>query len=68
MVTVRARRWTQRDRSRPALTGTIVGMTTTEPILVPPANGNPGIVPPWLEHPIGIYPMPEPPAEPAEDE
>lgn len=32
----------------------------------PPANGNPGIVPPWLQvrpTPIGIYPMPQPPKE-----
>lgn len=32
-------------------------MTTIAPI--PPANGNPGIVPPWLQHPITILPMPD---------
>lgn len=33
-----------------------------------PPNGNPGIVPPWLQNPpppvFGIYPMPEQPTEP----
>lgn len=38
-------------------------MNTITPVK-PPANGNTGIVPPWLQHPpIGIYPMPEPPKE-----
>jgi hypothetical protein len=30
----------------------------------PPANGNPGIVPPWLTDPIRILPVPEPPKKP----
>lgn len=40
-------------------------MTTTmiEPVLAPARNENGGIVPPWLQNPIGLYPMPKPPAE-----
>lgn len=42
--------------------------TTLEPVLAPARNDNGGIVPPWLQHPpIGLYPMPEVPAD-VEDE
>lgn len=37
--------------------------TLLEPVLTPADNRNGGIVPPWLQHPIGTYPMPEPPTE-----
>lgn len=29
------------------------------PAITRPASGNTGIVPPWLQHPIVILPMPE---------
>lgn len=37
-------------------------MSNIKPLQAP-GNGNGGIVPPWLQHPIGIYPMPTPPKE-----
>jgi hypothetical protein len=50
--------------------GSIAGMTTLlEPVLAPARNDNGGIVPPWLQFPIHILPMPEPPVEaPVEDD
>lgn len=50
--------------------GSIAGMTTLlEPVLTPARNDNGGIVPPWLQFPIHILPMPEPPVEaPVEDD
>jgi hypothetical protein len=42
--------------------------TTLEPVLAPARNDNGGIVPPWLQYPIGLYPMPEVPADDVEDE
>lgn len=34
-------------------------MKITETPANPPANGNPGTVPPWLANPIRILPMPD---------